>query len=224
MESIRSHPHRGFTLIELLVVLAIIIVVMAIVFTSQSSFNKTLTLTNTAYDVALTFRFAETYGLGSRAFGTAANTGYGLHFTSGTPGSFVLFADTYPPVGSGSPPLCHLPPSYAPTGPSAESGNCVYDAGQGEKVQDYLLGNGITIEKFCAEASGFWKCSTSGINSLDVVFSRPNPTPFMSENGSYSPLSPVTAACLELTSPQGGSKYVTVAASGEISANAPSCP
>ncbi len=223
MESIRPHSHRGFTLIELLVVFAIIMVITAIVFTSQGSFNKTLILTNTAYDVALTFRFAETYGIGSRAFGTLANTGYGLHFQSSTPSSFTLFVDTYPPVGIGS--ACHPSPTYDPTGPSAQSGDCVYEASQGEKVQDYALGNRITIGNFCARSNNIWSCSSNGgISSLDVVFSRPNPTPFMSENGSYSALFPVTAACIALTSPQGGWKYVSIALSGQISINATSCP
>lgn len=236
MESIRPY-RRGFTLIELLVVLAIIAIITAVVLTSQSAFNKTLVLANTAYDVALTLRYAETYGIGSRSFGTTPNTGYGLHFMSGTSGSFTLFADTYPSVGLGS--FCHPAPSYDPTGPSAVPGDCVYESGSGGDgtVQVYTLGNGITIANFCAELGTTWTCSspnsvcasgtTGGLNSLDVVFSRPNPTPFMSENGLYpnpNISSEVTAACIALTSPQGGCKYISVGAAGQISANAASCP
>lgn len=224
MEPIRSHPrNRGFTLIELLVVLAIITIITAVVFTSQSSFNKTLVLANTAYDVALTIRYAESYGLGSRAFGSSVDTGYGIHFASGTKTSFILFADTYPPVGTGS--LCHPAPSYDPTGPSALSGNCSFDASQGEQVQVYTLGNAITISDFCAQSNGTWLCaSTGGLTSLDVVFSRPNPTPFMSENGSYSATFPVTASCITLSSAQGGVKYISIGAAGQISTAATSCP
>ena len=79
-----------------MVVLTIIVVITTVVVASQSSFNKTLILVNTAYDIALTLRSAETYGLGSRAFGGVVNAGYGLNFQSGTPQSFTLFADTYP--------------------------------------------------------------------------------------------------------------------------------
>ncbi len=208
----------------MLVVLAIITIITAVVLTSQSAFNKTLLLTNTAYDVALTFRFAETYGLGSRAFGGTLDTGYGLHFASGgASNSFILFADNYPSVGSGS--VCHPAPSYDPAGPSAEPGNCAYDASQNEKVQSYALGNGITISNFCAQSNNVWTCSSNGaLTSLDVVFARPNPTPYMSANGVYSGTFPVTAACITLTTPQGSFKYISVGASGQVSTAGTSCP
>jgi hypothetical protein len=56
------------------------------------------------------------------------------------------------------------------------------------------------------------------------VFSRPNPTPFMSTDGVYSTTAKVTAACIGLTSGQGTWKYAYIGSSGQISANAASCP
>lgn len=221
MEPLRLH--HGFTLIELLVVTAIILVVTSIVFTSQGSFNKTLILANTAYDIALTLRSAETYGLGSRAAGGVANTGYGVDFQAGTPSSFTFFADIYPPPSTA--PGCHQ--AVDSSTPDARPGNCAYEASQGEKITDYTLGNGITVDDFCAYALGGWSCARSNGNSLtslDIVFARPNAEAFMSVNGSYSVASPVTRACLVVASPQGGARFVSVAASGAITANAPSCP
>jgi hypothetical protein len=105
-------------------------------------------------------------------------------------------------------------------------------------MQDYTLGNGIQIDNFCAQSSGAWACSnpssicatpasSGGLNSLDIVFSRPNPTPYMSKETGYadsnSP-SHVTATCIALTSKQGGCKYITVGSSGQISTNAAACP
>ncbi len=220
MESNRSH--NGFTLIELMVVMAIIAVVLAVVLTSQSSFNKTITLANTAYDVALTIRYAETYGLGSRAVGTMTNAGYGVHFQNAPSKSFTLFSDKYPSVGQSG--LCHTPPPNDPTGPDARSGNCVFDASQNEGVTDYTLGNNITISDFCSYSSGGWSCASGGLSSLDIVFVRPNASPFMSVNGSYLEAFPVTKACLTVSSPQGGSRFVSIASSGEITANTASCP
>lgn len=194
---------------ELLVVVAIITIIMAIVLTGQGMFNKTLLLETTAYDVTLALRDAETYGIGSRAAGTVTNAGYGIHFTPGD--SFTLFADTYPTLST-----CHPNTGL----PNAEPGNCVYDANNGETVHTYTLGNGITVSSLCV-FNGSWSCS--GTSSLDIVFSRPNPVAFISKNGLYSSLN--TQACLTLASPQGTTRYLSiVAATGEITADAPSCP
>ncbi len=203
-----------------MVVLAIMTVISGVVLTSQSSFNRTLTLANTAYDIALTLRSAETYGLGSRAIGSATNAGYGVDFQKATPASFTLFIDTYPAPSSSSP--CH--PKADPSTPDALPGDCVYEAAQGEKVADYTLGNGIVISNFCAYTSS-WSCTSGGsLTSLDIVFARPNADPFISANGSYAPAAPVTSACITVSSPQGDSRFVSITASGAITANATSCP
>ncbi|TSA43889.1 type II secretion system protein [bacterium] len=227
MESL--HTHRGFTLVELMVVLSIITVLTGVVLSSQSSFNKTIVLANTAYDIALTLRSAETYGLSSRGFAStggalvSSSAGYGLHFETGSPGSFILFADAYPPVGSSS---CHTVPSGGPSdAPDAKPGNCAYD-GSSEKVSSYMLGNGIIIYDFCAYTNGNPLCAVAhsgGISSLDIVFARPSSNPFISADGVYSPASPATAACITVKSPQGGFRYISVEASGQIIANATSC-
>jgi prepilin-type N-terminal cleavage/methylation domain-containing protein len=209
-----AKARRAFTLIELMVVLTIIIIMTTIVLTSQSSFNKTLILANTAYDIALTLRSAQTYGVGSRTSGTTANVGYGVHFLKGNPGSFTFFADAAPAA------LC--------TRPDCKPGDYIYTGDADVLVQTYTLGNGMTIKDFCAfPVLGIWSCESynGGLTSLDIVFARPNSVPFMSTNGSYvAPPSQVTAACIIVTSPQGGVRFVSVAASGQITANAASCP
>ena len=221
----------GFTLIELLVVLAIITVIMGIVFSSQSSFNKTLILTNTAYDIALTLRDAESYGLGSRAAtGGVSNAGYGVDFQSASPGQFTFFADTYPaPSASGS--ACHPNLSGDASSPTALPGDCTYEPSTtqnpnfDQKVTSYTLGNGITVSDFCIpDAGGNEFCKVhNGLTWLDVVFSRPNPSAFIRAGvGSFIDVG--SSACITLTSPQGGFRYVSIASSGEITANAASCP
>jgi hypothetical protein len=165
-------------------------------------------------------RYAETYGISSRAAGTVANTGYGVHFQKTTANSFTLFADTYPLPSVSS--VCH--PTDDPSAPDARPGNCIYDSGQNEGIMNYVLGNGITISNFCSYASGSWSCSSNGLSSLDIVFARPSANPFISANGLYSASFPVTSACIAVSSPQGGSRFISVASSGQITANATSCP
>ncbi|MFA6349263.1 MAG: type II secretion system protein [Candidatus Paceibacterota bacterium] len=209
---------KGFTLIELLVVLGVIMFVMAVVFTSQSTFTKTLILKNTAYDIALTLRSAQTFGLGSRANTdggvTSVNAGYGLHFQSATPDSFILFADT-----SGGASCVGMTPDCKP-------GDHVYSSGADKSVQTYTLGNGIFVSDFCAYFGSGKACLSGtgfpvwGTSSLDIVFARPNPNVFIQASN----LSIWTAACITLRSPQGDTRVVSIASSGAITADATSCP
>lgn len=224
------HPCRGFTLIELLVVLGIILVIMAITITSHASFDKTLVLSNTAYDIALAIRSAESFGLGSRAVGSIGNAGYGVHFDKNIPNSFILFADIDPIVGSVG-PFCHQSIGD-PNGPGAIPGNCIYTSADAPPINTYMLGNGITVSDFCARSSNniTWYCASWGnINTLDIVFARarPNGDASINVDGLFSsppvPPAPYTKACITATSPQGTSRYISVALSGQITANASSC-
>lgn len=206
-----AKSNRAFTLVELIVVLSIIIVITGVVLTNQGQFNRTLILSNTAYDIALSLRSAQTFGVSSRARGTVYNAGYGLHFSNGSsPSSYILFADTSPPASCST--------------PNCKPGNKIYTSDD-TLVQAYDIGNGITINNFCASSISGGICKTAaapysgGLSSLDIVFARPNPSASIFADGSS-----YTDACLELVSPQGGARYVSVAASGQIIANAASCP
>jgi prepilin-type N-terminal cleavage/methylation domain-containing protein len=211
----------GFTLIELMVVLAIIVTMTMIVLTNQNTFNKTLVLANTAYDIALTLRSAETFGLGSRATVVGvSNAGYGIHFENAPTNSFTLFADTSPPANVSN---CHgLPLIGGASAPDAQFGDCKFTSGLDQRVNnaDFKLGNAIIISNFCVfPVVGAWSCASTGLTSLDIVFSRPNPDAFMSRGGAYDVS--LTKACIVVSSPQGGTpRYITVAKSGQIIANA----
>jgi hypothetical protein len=110
----------------------------------------------------------------------------------------------------------------------------VYDNGanQDTLVQKYTLGNGMTISDFCAHAgsdmSSGWSCAIANggsLSSLDIVFARPNPDAFIRVNG--DPIISYNSACLtvkSLQSLQGEFRFIKVAPSGAITANASSCP
>lgn len=198
---------------ELLVVLAIIVSIMGVVLTSQSAFNKTLLLANTAYDIALTLRFTESLGVGTLAAGTTANAGRGIHLDRATPHSFILFADISPPSST-----------CTTSTPDCKPGDKVYTAGSDTLSQTYTLGNGMTVSNFCARDGGNnWQCASNGpLTALDIVFARPNPDAFIRANG--DPNIPYTSACIAVRSLEGVLRFVSVAPSGSITANAPSCP
>ncbi|MEK7144401.1 MAG: type II secretion system protein [Patescibacteria group bacterium] len=203
------YRNRGFTLIEMLVVLGIIAAVTSVALASQSSFNRTLILANTAYDIALTLRSAENFGIGSRAISGTANAGYGVHFQRGTSDSFLLFADTSPAN------------NFSCTRPDCRPGDQLYSIDD-TLVQTYTLGNNIIVSNFCV-FSDRWQCASTGdVSSLDIVFARPNPDASIRTDGSS--YSSYTAACLVISSDRGGFRFVSVEASGQIIPAASSCP
>lgn len=191
-----------------MVVLAIIATLLTVVITSQSQFNKTMTLSSTAYDIALTIRSAQTFGLGSRGAIASGKAGYGVHFSRDEQNTFLLFQDTDPPVGD--------------TRPDTVPGDYIYTSLSDAVEQTYTIGNGIKITDFCALTGGVWECSSDNLESLDIVFKRPNPDVYVSTNGSFAPS--VTLVCLKLSSPYGGSRFVTIGSAGQIVANAASDP
>lgn len=201
----------------MLVVIAIIGIITLVVITSQGSFNKSIILSNAAYDVALALRSAESYGLSSRLTDPAnTHVGYGLEFSVGP--TFTFFSDSDP----ASPSACHPTPPAGADAPDAKWGDCVYTADKDAYISTYTLQRGITITEVCTYSSANTSCVKA--NRLDVIYIRPDPHPYMSTNGTFNPGQPTTAACLALTSPQGGARYVAIAATGEINANATPCP
>lgn len=228
---------RGFTLIEMLIVIAIIMVLAVIALTSQSSFNRSFLLANTAYDVALTIRGAQNYGVGGQTIG-ASSVGYGVDFQLASPRAFILFADSFPDVNGT--PLCHPVKSGEPPPPNPAPGDCRYEAGSDVQAASYKIGNGISIQDFCVDvpsgATDNWECASGGsFAQLDIVFARPNATTYMAAGTSggswlYSENNPfrvvgqtITKACIKLTSSSGGLAVVEVNAAGEITATGNAC-
>lgn len=202
---------------ELLVVLAVIVSIMGIVLTSQSAFNKTLLLANTAYDIALTLRFTENLGTGTLAAGPISNAPRGIHLDRAVPNSFILFADTDPILSS----------ACTTATPDCKPGDGVYTADKDQRTQAYALGNGMSISDFCALAeSGSWSCANSPdqtLSSLDITFARPNPDARIRANGNTSAV--YTSACIALKPLEqvADRRYVTIKPSGSITANAQPC-
>ncbi len=93
----------GFTILEMIVALGIFAMMTALVLTRYSNFNQGVILTNLAYDVALTIRNAQSYGLNVKSADRndnkflftrdAAGGSYGVDFDMKTPTVFTFFSD-----------------------------------------------------------------------------------------------------------------------------------
>jgi len=166
-------PTRGFTLIEMLVSLGIIVIITSIVLLGQSSFNRGIVLTDTAYTVAFTLREAQSLGLSSRKFGLTQNAGYGVHFTSANKTAYSLFSDTIP-TAPGSTQGGKCAGHSVSSGAEAKPGNCIYDS-IAEQVTAFTLNKGFTISSFCGvDTGGSTRCSGSYLDAMDITFLRPS--------------------------------------------------
>ena len=124
--------NRGFTVVELLVVVSIMVIMTTIVLFNYNKFNDSMLISNLAYDVSLTIRQAQTYGVavlelpGSNSGSQIAPIShhayfafpYGVHFDINS-SNFTLYVD-------------------------ADS-NAVY-TGTSEKIQSYSFQRGIKFQ------------------------------------------------------------------------------
>ncbi len=191
-----ASSRRGFTLVELVVSIAIFLIITSVVMVSQHRFGGNILITNLAYDVALGIRQAQVYGISVKQSSTGFNQSYGIHFESQSPGVpanyYILFADL---DGSGS------YKTGSDTGDGCKSAT--------ECVSFFRVEKGNSISGLCVGSN-----PCSAVDTLDIVFHRPDPEPVITANGQAT-LYP--SAVITVSSPQGVTKTVSVLASGQIS-------
>jgi len=169
-----TQKQKGFTLVEMLVVLAIITIITSVTLLSQTSFNRSVLLVDTAHTVALSIREAQFFGLSTRVFSGVANAGYGIHFDEGLPNKYTLFADIYPEI-PGDDLNGKCPGHPTEDNPDRRPGNCLYDISHNEKSIDYTLAGNFTIASVCGRVgTGNTQCLGDQFETVDIVFLRPN--------------------------------------------------
>jgi len=182
LEPRTSNLKAGFTLIELLVVCAIIVMVAGLVLANQGKFGGQVLLQNFAYDVALSLRQAQVYGISVQRFGAASdrrfNAGYGIYIDHSPPYTqYILFADSHP-----------LTPNHRYRERSDPD-----DPTTGDEVRTRMdIKRGYTISKLCVPATpNAADCYPA--NALHIIFLRPEPDAFITWTNSGS--SPSTYIC-----------------------------
>lgn len=181
MESFKKK--RGFSIIELVVSIFIITLIGAGMLLSNSKYGENVLLTNLAYDVAITIREAQSYGLSTKEWKTSVDLenrfkgGYGIRFASIDSGSiagnkaFLLFYDSYDPVN-----LNNWHCGEDGENPTTLSG-CRTSA---EFLKEYKIGGRSRIKSFCVkDNSNNQQCfnfvnGSGGLTYMDLVFRRPS--------------------------------------------------
>jgi prepilin-type N-terminal cleavage/methylation domain-containing protein len=184
--------NKGFTLVELLVAIAIFTVMTALLVFKYAGFSEGMTLTNLAYDVALTLREAQSYGINVQDSGNLTtgdkgqfNTMYGVNFNRGNDTQFILYADL---DGAGR-----------------------YN---GKYIRINKIKQGNRFEYLCA---GSGSSSCNAVTILDVQYRRPDPTPKIYAGTVANALSAYPYAEIRMKSPNGSYRRVVVRSSGQIS-------
>ncbi len=189
---------KGFTIVELIVSVAIFAVMTALVVAKYGSFNQNTLVTNVAYDMALSIRTAQTYGLSVKS-DTSNNfsSAYGIHFdmTSSKPNKFIFFTDT---------------------------GKTGKYTGSTEDITTYTLNQSTYISKICL--SDGTNCVTNFLPSsssiIDVTYRRPNPDAVFCTTANNCPATPSIqpTVLVTITSSDGtNNQVVYIRKNGQIS-------
>lgn len=177
----------GFTLIEMLVVVAVIVVVTSTVIANNNRFGGAVLLQNLAYDIALSARESQVYGISVLHFDGAFNTAFGMNFDESTKFLYTLFGDA--------------------------NGNNYFDGpGSGESVQTSNITSGYFISNVCVTDSG--GVENCAITKLNIIYRRPEPDAYIYANN--EPTLYQTGR-IEVQSPRGDNLSIWIHANGQIS-------
>lgn len=231
-KSYKLKASSGFALIELLVAVAVFGIISAFVLLAYNRVSGQLFLTTLAYEIALSFREAQSYGVSVHEFANQGQTatfdvGYGLHFDRGSLFTYALFADVGGTGGDGR--ISGL------FGSAYNENGCLNTV---ECLSVSRLVKGNRIYKFCgvlssgdggrdvADSAKREECSMDStppsnpppnITSLDVTFLRPNPDAIIKTDRT-SPSGPsYKAARVYVISPTGEKRVIEVTTTGQIS-------
>jgi prepilin-type N-terminal cleavage/methylation domain-containing protein len=180
---------KGFTLLEMVVVLGIFGVLSTIVIFNYGKFRSDTMLVNMAYEVALSVREAQIYGVSARSSVSGSqdfDKAYGIHFSGTASNQYLLFFDD---------------------GDSIYNGTSCTDHGSDICATPYVLQSNITISDVEIQTGIGTSCSHP--SKLDILFKRPNPEPIINDNSN------IARAQVVLTAPDGANRYVIIYNNGQ---------
>jgi prepilin-type N-terminal cleavage/methylation domain-containing protein len=189
----QSSGQGGFTILELIVVTAIFGILTSILMFNYGDFTDRVLSTNMAYEIALTARQAQVFGLGVRGSGGEFGSAYGIHIAlvDGETKSIDFFNDI---DSSGM-----------------KEGAC---NGSGECLEQLVLQRNIAINSLLVkDATG---CTTAA-TGLSITFKRPNPDAIIKNHSDLSEDS-YEYAEIGIKAPRSDAlRYVIIHNTGQIS-------
>ncbi len=183
---------QGFTLVELLVSISIFTLITTMAVLNHNQFNSSVVLTNLSYEIGLSIRQAQFYGISVKQASNAVtanfDSGYGIHFDLNNPKTYLLFEDVKPEGGS----IDH-----------------VYDEGTDVSTEIFNIGKGNRISRICLDTIDCTK------TVVDISFVRPNPDAYIKAPGSIG--STYNKAEICVSSIDSVYRKVVVESTGQIS-------
>lgn len=179
---------KGFTLLEILVVIAIFGIVAAIVIFNYGKFTNDTVLTNMAYEMSLSIREAQIFGVAVSGRSQDFSQPFGVVFDlsgGGETDQYFLFVD--------------------------ENRNGKYDSSSNETVvgEPYKLQRNVKIVDV-ATCTSIEQCIEVENDKLSITFQRPNPEP------EFNPDDGASYAKITLQSPEGTKRCVMVSINGQV--------
>ncbi len=184
----------GFTAVEMVVSLAIIVLLSAQIIVSFSGAGQSAALNRAIQELTGEIRKAQYAAIAviyAPNSGLPPSPAVGVLLSVGSAPQLIRFIDRN-----------DQPPSFAANGR--------YDAGQSEKIREYTLPDNVKINRLTDDAGN------GAYAAMHILFQVPEATVMLTkDDGAAFPGSRVD---IELSSPTGTKKIVTVSITGEINA------
>ena len=182
------------------------IIITTVILANQSQFNSTIFLSDLAYDVALTIRQAQVFGLTVKEFAgppTSFDIGYGVFFDEGDASGYTFFSD--------------------------KDRDHQYIPGNDTTIQDFSFTqrNRLNlIDRFCATPPGVGAvevCAypiagdsrTDEISELNIVFDRPDPDAIIRDENNVIEYG--SARIVIISARTGAERQILIESTGQIS-------
>lgn len=215
-------------MIEMIVVLAIFGLLSSVTLYNYGDFDRNITVTNLAYELALTIREAQSYSLSVKSEKGNFRINYGVSFfldgSTNANQSFVFFADK---SGADRNGICHN--DSGDLSISANETTCSYSncTPSHECISSKLLSRNTIIKRVCAlstistETSAMdyttGLCKGTDTTELAITFERPDVDAIIYAKDGSTLSNNYTEAAILLEATNGSQRAVVVRNNGQIS-------